>query len=154
MLTDGFHHVAVLTKDTERFHRFYGDVFDAEVGPERIEGPGFLLTFVDIGSHTEINLFQVTGNGEPERQTPMFGRGRLDHLALWAVSLEAFHQIRDRLVAQGASDGVVTDFGPILSVFFRDPDGLEGEVCFANPTAEPQVPRRSGRPAEGYGASS
>jgi hypothetical protein len=27
-----------------------------------------------------------------------------------------------------ASDGTVNDFGAVHSVFFRDPDGLEGEV--------------------------
>ena len=33
----------------------------------------------------------------------------------------------------------MTDFGPVLSVFFRDPDGLECEVCVTNPDAEPGV---------------
>lgn len=141
MLVDGLHHVAVLTKDTDRFHRFYQEVFDAEIGPERIERPGYLLTFVDIGAHTEVNLFELDGNAEADRQTPMFGRGRLDHLALWASSRESFDTIRDRLVACGASDGTITDFGPILSVFFRDPDGLEGEVCCVNGSATPGTRR-------------
>ena len=35
------------------------------------------------------------------------------------------------------NSGFVTDFGPILSLFFRDPDGLECEVCVENPDAEP-----------------
>jgi hypothetical protein len=30
----------------------------------------------------------------------------------------------------GASDGTMTDFGTKLSVFFRDPDGLEAEVLW------------------------
>src|SRR5262245_58077229 len=33
----------------------------------------------------------------------------------------------------------VTDFGPYLSLFFVDPDGLEGEVLVANPEAEAGV---------------
>jgi hypothetical protein len=36
--------------------------------------------------------------------------------------------VRDRLMARGAADAFVTDVGSILSVFFRDPDGLECEV--------------------------
>ena len=32
------------------------------------------------------------------------------------------------LVASGAGDGTVNDFGSVYSMFFRDPDGLEGEV--------------------------
>ena len=62
-------------------------------------------------------------------------RGRIDHLGLQAASLEAFEEIRRRLIARGAADEFVTDFGAILSLFFTDPDGLEGEVCVANPDA-------------------
>jgi hypothetical protein len=32
---------------------------------------------------------------------------------------------------RGASDGKVNDFGAVRSLFFRDPDGLEGEVLVA-----------------------
>ena len=80
----------------------------------------------------------------------MFGRGRIDHLALQAASKEAFDTIRDRLIERGATDGFVTDFGPILSLFFRDPDGLEAEVCVANPDAEPGVFNPPGTPTPGY----
>src|SRR5688572_19408301 len=124
MLLDGVNHVAVLTNDTDRLHTFYREVFDAKVSRDLREGPGIRLSFVDIGPHTELNVFEVEGATEADRQTPMFGRGRLDHIGLQAASLEAFDLIRDRLVQRGATDGFVTDFGPILSLFFRDPDGL------------------------------
>jgi catechol 2,3-dioxygenase-like lactoylglutathione lyase family enzyme len=91
------------------------------------------------GPHSELNVFEIEGNTEADRQTPMFGRGRIDHLALQAASLEDFEQLRDRLMARGAADGFVTDFGPILSVFFRDPDGLECELAVTNPAATPGV---------------
>jgi hypothetical protein len=39
--------------------------------------------------------------------------------------------IRRRLIDAGASDGTVNDFGRVHSLFFRDPDGLEGEVLVA-----------------------
>jgi hypothetical protein len=84
----------------------------------------------------------------------MFGRGRLDHLALQAASLEAFEEIRRRLRARGAADDFVTDFGPILSLFFRDPDGLECEVCVANPDAVPGVGNPPGTRAARYPAGS
>jgi len=42
--------------------------------------------------------------------------------------LMAFIDDHSRLVAHGASDGTVNDFGSAWSLFFRDPDGLEGEV--------------------------
>jgi catechol 2,3-dioxygenase-like lactoylglutathione lyase family enzyme len=92
-------------------------------------------------------LFELHGNTEAEHQIPMFGRGRLDHVGLNAASIEAFEEIRRRLIAVGAADEFVTDFGPGYSVFFRDPDGLEGEVCVANPDAVPGVLNPPGTPA-------
>ena len=55
------------------------------------------------------------------------------------MDFEAFEEIRRRLMARGAADDFVTDFGPDLSLFFRDPDGLEGEVLVENPDAVPGV---------------
>lgn len=150
MLTNGFNHVATLTRDTDRLVDFYTEVFDAEVDGQVQESDGVRLTFVRVGPGAELNVFQIDGNTEAERQTPMFGRGRIDHLALQAASLDAFETIRDRLIRHGASDTFVTDFGPILSIFFRDPDGLEGEVCVANPDARPGVSNPPGTPAARY----
>jgi catechol 2,3-dioxygenase-like lactoylglutathione lyase family enzyme len=96
MLLSGINHVAVLTGDTDRFVEFYGGVFDA-TSEVLEEGDGFRLTAVWIGPSAELNVFEFAGNSEHERQTPMFGRGRLDHLALDAVSLDAFDEIRSRL---------------------------------------------------------
>ena len=150
MLTNGFNHVAVLTNDTQRFVTFYRDVFEAEVLGEQRMGDEGVLTFVQIGEDAEINLFELAGNSEATRQTPMFGRGRLDHLALRAASLESFEEIRRRLIAEGASDEFVTDFGPVLSLLFRDPDGLEAEVCVTNPDAQPGVHNPPGTQAARY----
>ena len=152
MLLDGVNHVAVLTNDTARLHTFYREVFDATVSRDTEEAPGVRLSFIDIGPASELNVFQVDGNAEAQRQTPMFGRGRIDHLGLQAASLNAFEEIRRRLIACGASDGFVTDFGPVLSIFFRDPDGLEGEVCVTNPDAQPGVFNPPGTPAARFGS--
>ena len=156
MLLDGFNHVATLTNDAERLHAFYVEVFEAEVIPE-LPGPPedapVHLSVIMIGPHSELNVFSVDGNTEADRQVPMFGRGRIDHLAVEAASLEAFETIRERLRARGAADDFVTDFGPILSVFFRDPDGLECEVCVTNPDAQPGVFHPPGTRAARYPAS-
>jgi len=153
MLLDGFNHVAILTQDTDRLHAFYTEVFDAVVrrdGAETPENRDLRLSIIDVGPHSELNVFEIKGNTEAEHQTPMFGRGRIDHLALHAESLEAFETIRDRLISRGAADSFVTDFGPILSVFFRDPDGLECELCVANPDARPGLSNPPGTPAARY----
>jgi catechol 2,3-dioxygenase-like lactoylglutathione lyase family enzyme len=149
MLLAGMNHVAVLTKDTERLHAFYRDVFDAPVFHDQVNSD-VRLSFVQVGPSTMLNVFEIVGNIKADRQTSMFGRGRLDHLGLEAVSQAAFDTIRARLLARGATDGFVTDFGIALSLFFRDPDGLEGEVCLHNPAATPADLKPPGPPAAGY----
>ncbi len=136
MLLDGINHVAVLTGDVDRLISFYEEVFDAtwDDVPGMPEGR---MSLIYLGHGAELNVFEVRGNDEHTRQTPMFGRGRLDHLALQAGSIEAFDEVRSRLMARGSADDFVTDFGHVLSLFFRDPDGLECEVCVANPDAVP-----------------
>jgi catechol 2,3-dioxygenase-like lactoylglutathione lyase family enzyme len=155
MLLSGFNHVATLTNDSERLHAFYRDIFEAEVmrdGAEFKDGSGPRLSIIKIGPGAELNVFQIEGNTEADRQTPMFGRGRIDHLALQASSLEAFETMRDRLIERGAADDFVTDFGQILSVFFRDPDGLECELTVVNPDAVPGVGNPPGTRAARYPA--
>lgn len=114
------------------------------------ERDGFELTIVWVGPTAELDVFEFAGNTEHERQVPMFGRGRLDHLALEAASTETFEEIRRRLIARGATDGFATDFGHVLSHCFRDPDGLEAEVCVANPHARPGVLNPPGTPARRF----
>ena len=98
----GFDHVAVLTSDLDAFVAFYDDVFGA-----RAEGgvteDGVRMVVLRIAPGSEINVFQIDGNDEATRQTPSFGRGRLDHFAFRAASLDDFDRLRDRLVARGAA---------------------------------------------------
>jgi catechol 2,3-dioxygenase-like lactoylglutathione lyase family enzyme len=150
MLTDGFNHVAVITKDLARFEDFYERIFGATVRSRLRDGPPGQevdIAIIDVGPHSELNVFEMPDNPEADRQTPIFGRGRLDHLALHAASFDDFVEIRNRLMAAHAADDFVTDFGHVLSVFFRDPDGLECEICVENPDARPGVINPPGTPA-------
>ena len=156
MLLSGFNHVATLTNDSDRLHKFYRDIFEAEVvrdGRELADKGGPRLSVIKIGPGAELNVFEIEGNTEATRQTPMFGRGRIDHLALQAASLESFEELRNRLMARGAADDFVTDFGSILSVFFRDPDGLECELVVPNPDARPGLHNPPGTRAARYPAN-
>jgi catechol 2,3-dioxygenase-like lactoylglutathione lyase family enzyme len=138
MQTDGFDHVATITNDADRLRDFYANVFDATVehdGPEFPGGPRMLV--LNLGEHSELNVFEIEGNDEASRQTPMFGRGRVDHIGLRAADLDSFGEIRRRLMEAGATDGTVTEFGRKISLFFRDPDRMDCEVLFANPDADP-----------------
>jgi catechol 2,3-dioxygenase-like lactoylglutathione lyase family enzyme len=140
----------VMTNDTDAFHAFYREVFDATISQDFEPEPGMRLSMVDIGEGRELNVFQVDSSTTASSDDPMFHRGRLDHIGLQASSLEAFEEIRSRLMARRASDEFVTDFGPVLSVFFVGPDGTEGEVCVINPDAQPGVVNPPGTPAARY----
>lgn len=138
MLLQGIDHIATITNDGDRLKQFYIEVFDATIeqdGPEFPGGPRMII--INLASGTELNVFEIEDNTEAHKQTPMFGRGRIDHVGLHAADLESFSQIRDRLIAAGAADRVVTQFGRKLSIFFRDPDQMEGEVLVSNPDADP-----------------
>jgi len=138
MLLQGIDHVATITRNGDELKRFYVDVFDATIesdGPEYPGGPRMII--INLAPGSELNVFEIEGNTQAEHQTPMFDRGRIDHIGLHAADLDTFAQIRERLIAVGASDRIVTEFGRKLSVFFRDPDQMEGEVLVANPDADP-----------------
>lgn len=150
MLLAGINHIGMLTSDTERLVAFYSDVFGATVDGVLEDRGEFKLTLVKVGEYAELNVFEMPGNTEAEKQVPMFGRGRLDHFGFQAASLDAFDTIRDRLMERGATDGFVTDFGHVLSLFFRDPDGLEAEVCVGNPDAVPGQINPPGTPSVRY----
>lgn len=130
VLLNGINHLAVISKDIDKLRDIYTEVFEAEVGPTKQHGDKGheTMTMIRIGPHTELNVVTIEGNSEPDRQTPMWGRGRLDHFGLQAASAESFETIRQRLMEHGASDGNVNLFGSVRSLFFRDPDGLEGDV--------------------------
>ena len=137
MLTSGLDHVATITSDGDRLKEFYVDVFEATVdrdGPEFRGGPRMLI--INIGPATELNIFEIDDNTEADRQTPMFGRGRIDHLGFRVDDLDAFTEVRRRLMAVGATDGLVTEFGRKISLFFRDPDRMEFEALCTNPDVD------------------
>src|SRR5580692_109874 len=103
MLLKGLNHVAVITNDASRLQDFYEEVFEAEVvhdGSEFPGGKGPRLAIIKIGDWSELNVFQIEGNTQADHQTPMFERGRIDHLAVQAASIDAFETIRDRLMAR------------------------------------------------------
>ena len=137
-LLNGIHHLTFVTSDMDRLISFYGRVFGARVTVDLTE-EGLRHAFIEVGPRTVLHPFEVPGV-EPPGPLPMFGRGRLDHLALGAASEEAFRELRRRVVAEGAGDGEVTDTGSLLNHGFADPDGGEHEGVWV----EPGVPDEAG----------
>jgi catechol 2,3-dioxygenase-like lactoylglutathione lyase family enzyme len=130
-LLNDIHHLTFITADMDRLIEFYERVFEARATLD-LEEDGLRHAFIAVGPHTVLHPFQVPGVAPPGHQ-PMFQRGRLDHFALNAATVDAFREVRRRLVAAGASDGVVTDMGSLLILTFTDPDGGSHEVVWAKP---------------------
>jgi catechol 2,3-dioxygenase-like lactoylglutathione lyase family enzyme len=140
-LVDGIQHLTFLTADLDRLIAFYERVFEAQVRWD-MEEEGLRHAFVEVGRGTMLHPFEVPGWSPPDPDPSMFQRGRLDHFALDAASEEAFVELRRRLMAEGASDGLTRDIGPLWILGFRDPDGAEVELILT----KPGVPLETGLP--------
>lgn len=131
-LIDGIHHLTTLTADLDRLIAFYERVFEARATLD-LEEEGLRHAFIELGPTTVLHPFQVPGVEAPQGRLPMFGRGRLDHLAVNAADEVAFWELRRRVVAEGAADGDVIDMGSLLNFGFVDPDGASHEVVWTKP---------------------
>lgn len=126
-LISGINHVAVLTADLARFITFYSDVFGLPVVFEE-STPAFRHAILRTGPDSWLHPAEISGNPHNAALPKMFERGHLDHIALTASSLEAFHALRQRLIERGACEGTVEDLGAFHSLWFSDPDGMRGEL--------------------------
>lgn len=133
-ISTGFNHVATLTKDLDRLVRFYQDVFDAEITfqmDERSDHPR--MTIIDLGGGAALNIFEVPEEEIIGDKTRQGHRGAIDHYGVAVDSLATLEKVRDRLVTAGAQIGEIQRLGSDWSLFFRDPDGMELEVCSLAP---------------------
>lgn len=133
-ITAGAHHLTLFTSDLDRLIRFYQEMFDAVTRHDIKEsGPGggtLRHVLIDLGGGFSLHPFQMPNpTGFEMGSMDMGRRGHIDHLALRVADEERLQEVRRRLFAAGASDGVLTDFGVLRLVTFQDPDGMEGEVA-------------------------
>jgi catechol 2,3-dioxygenase-like lactoylglutathione lyase family enzyme len=129
-VTSGFNHVATLTSDMDRTVRFYRDAFEAELVFEmdaKEDHPR--MSILDLGGGAALNVFEVESGDIIGERRKQGHRGAIDHYALAVDSKEVLERIKDRLVAAGAEIGEIQRLGDEWSLFFRDPDGMELEVC-------------------------
>jgi catechol 2,3-dioxygenase-like lactoylglutathione lyase family enzyme len=126
-LVSSVNHVAVLTTDLDRFVQFYQRVFDLDVVFAE-STPAFRHAILRTGPDSWLHPAEVPASQHGEALPAMFDRGHLDHLSLGAADAAAFAEARGRLVEEGASDGAVEDLGAFHSLWFRDPDGMHGEL--------------------------
>jgi catechol 2,3-dioxygenase-like lactoylglutathione lyase family enzyme len=127
--TTGFDHVAIVTADLDRIVAFYQHVFDARVTFEMAATQDSRrMVILDLGGGalniTEQAADTITG----DRARPG-GRGPIDHYGIAVASRASLDDMRQRLMTAGADVGQVQRLGDTWSLFFRDPDGMELEVC-------------------------
>ena len=129
-VTSGFNHVATLTTDMDRTVQFYRDAFEAELVFEmdaREDHPR--MSILDLGGGAALNVFEVEAGDMIGDRRKQGHRGAIDHYALAVESKHVLEQIKGRLVSAGAEVGEIQRLGSEWSLFFRDPDGMELEVC-------------------------
>ena len=136
-------HVAVVTPDLDGFRAFYEDTLGLETIIVFGAGPGHARQAVIVAGNVMLHVFEVVGYDPAQHGfTPaMFERGRLDHIGFTVADEAALIALRDRLLSLGASSGSIRQLGPMLSVRFQDPDGLEGEVNCLDPAYDPSTLR-------------
>lgn len=134
-LTTGFNHIATLTSDMDRTIGFYEAAFDATVVSEVTPTDDHpWMKVIDIGGGAALNVFEVPAGDIIGERRHQGHRGAVDHFAFAVDSPSTLDQLKERLVTAGAQEvGEVQQLGSTLSLFFRDADGLELEVCCSVP---------------------
>jgi catechol 2,3-dioxygenase-like lactoylglutathione lyase family enzyme len=129
-ITRGFNHVATLTSDLDRHAAFYERVFSAQVTFRMDATPDHPRMFIlDLGGGAALNVFEVAPADIIGEQRKQGHRGAIDHFAIAVDSLTALEEVKQRLIAAGADIGEIQRLGGEWSLFFRDVDGMELEVC-------------------------
>src|SRR5262245_53814569 len=126
-------HLVLWVSNVERSVRFYRDVLGFEVKSQSPRG-AFLRIAGSADDH-HLGLFEQTGVPQPDERV-----ARMYHSAWEVGELPDLARARQRLVEAGALVGS-SDHGVSLSLYAKDPDGLEFEVFWTVPDGR-SVPTR------------
>jgi catechol-2,3-dioxygenase len=122
-------HLVLWVSNVERSVRFYCDVLGFEA---KMRGPhaAFLKIPGSADDH-HLGLFEQAGVGAPDE-----GVARMYHAAWEVGQITDLVRARRRLIETGALVGS-SDHGASLSLYAKDPDGLEFEVFWTVPGGQP-----------------
>jgi catechol-2,3-dioxygenase len=118
-------HLVLWVSDVERSTRFYCDVVGFEV-QRRFPGAAF-LKIPGSGDDHNLGLFEQTGLAAPSERV-----ARMYHSAWEVGDITDLVRARRRLIDAGALVGS-SDHGVSLSLYAKDPDGLEFEIFWTVP---------------------
>ena len=121
-------HIVLWVSNVERSVRFYCDVLGFEV-THRYPNAAFLRIPGTLDDH-HLGLFEQTGVPPPDERV-----ARMYHVAWEVGELTDLSRARRRLVEARALVGQ-SDHGSSLSLYAKDPDGLEFEIFWTVPGAE------------------
>ena len=122
-------HLVLWVADVERSVRFYCDVLGFEV-KRRYPNAAFLV-IPGAGNDHDLGLFEQPGVRPPDE-----GVARMYHAAWEVGSLTDLARAKQRLIQARALVGS-SDHGTSLSLYAKDPDGLEFEIFWAVPDGAP-----------------
>ena len=121
-------HLVLWVSNVERSVRFYCDVLGFEV--KRRHPRAAFLKIPGTPNDHHLGLFEQTGVAAPDERV-----ARMYHAAWEVGDLTDLARARRRLREAGALVGE-SDHGASLSLYARDPDGLEFELFWTVPGAE------------------
>jgi catechol-2,3-dioxygenase len=126
-------HLVLWVSSVERSVRFYRDVLGFEVTVHRPRAA--FLNIPGSPDDHHLGLFEQTGATPPDERV-----ARMYHSAWEVGELTDLARARQRLIETRALVGE-SDHGVSLSLYAKDPDGLEFEVFWTVPEGRP-VPTR------------
>jgi catechol-2,3-dioxygenase len=122
-------HLVLWVSDVERSVRFYREVLGFEVKTQSPRA-AFLRIPGSPDDH-HLGLFEQTGVPSPDERV-----ARMYHSAWEVGELTDLARARARLIAAGSLVGS-SDHGVSLSLYAKDPDGLEFEIFWTVPGGQP-----------------
>ncbi len=122
-------HLVLWVSNVERSVAFYCDLLGFEV-KRRFPNAAFLKIPGSPDDH-HLGLFEQAGVAEPDERV-----ARMYHAAWEVAELTDLVGARRRLLEAGALVGQ-SDHGTSLSLYAKDPDGLEFEVFWTVPDGSP-----------------
>jgi catechol-2,3-dioxygenase len=125
-------HAVLYVRDAQRSARFYAEVLGFVVAEQMGDRAVFMRTSATTSNHHDLGLFSVGPQAAPPTQGERVG---LYHLAWEVGSLPELAEARDALTAARALVGT-NDHGTSLSLYAKDPDGIEFEVFWLVPSEE------------------
>ena len=118
-------HLVLWVSDVERSVRFYCDVLGFEVKTRSPQAA--FLRIPGSGDDHNLGLFEQRGARPPDESV-----ARMYHSAWELAELTDLYRARRRLTDAGALVGM-SNHGVSLSLYAKDPDGLEFEVFWTVP---------------------